>query len=401
MRMSRRQFAGTVLAGVAAPHVARAQAQPVKVGVVLTTSGPGASIGDQMDKAIRLYMQQNEAALAPVRIELVRRDDGGPNPEVARRLTQELITRDRVQLLTGYVYTPNAMAVAPLITQARIPTVIMNAGTSAIIRQSQMFARVSFTMWQSAYPMGQWAARQQGVRRAYSLVSDYGPGVDCEQGFSRAFTEGGGQMVGAVRMPLTTVDFAPFMQRVRDERPDVLFVFVPAGTVATAIMKAYNDLGLAQAGVRLVGTGDITPDEELPNMTGVPEGQIVTMHHYSAAGDRPANRAFVQAWQQAYGANSTPSFYSVGAWDAMAAIFHVVREQGGNIDADRTMQLLRGWENAQSPRGTVRIDPETRDVVQNVYLRRLDRVGGRLANIEIETIPMVQDPWVRFNPAPR
>jgi branched-chain amino acid transport system substrate-binding protein len=398
MKMSRRQFAGTVLAGVAAPYAARAQAPVVRIGVVNTMSGPNASIGDQMDKAIRLYMQQHEASLAPIRIELIRRDDGGPNPEVARRLTQELITRERVQLLAGYVYTPNAMAVAPLITQARIPTVIMNAGTSVIIRQSQMFARVSFTMWQSAYPMGQWAARQQNVRRAYSLVTDYGPGVDCEQAFTRGFTEGGGQMIGAVRMPLATVDFAPFMQRVRDERPDVLFVFVPAGQAATAIMKAYNDLGLGQAGVRLVGTGDITPDDELPNMTGVPEGQIVTMHHYSAAADRPANRAFVEAWRRAYGADSTPSFFSVGAWDGMAAIFHIIREQRGAIDPDRTMQLLRGWQNEQSPRGTVRIDPETRDVVQNVYLRRLDRVGGRLANVELETIPMVQDPWVRFNP---
>jgi branched-chain amino acid transport system substrate-binding protein len=398
MRISRRQFAGTALAGVAAPHVARAQAPVVRIGIVNTTSGPNASIGDQMDKAIRLYMQQNEASLAPVRIELIRRDDGGPNPEVARRLAQELITRDRVQILTGFVYTPNAMAVAPLITQARIPTVIMNAGTSAIIRQSQMFARVSFTMWQSAYPMGQWAARQQGVRRGYTLVTDYGPGVDCEQAFARGFTEGGGQMAGAVRMPFATVDFAPFIQRVKDERPDVLFIFVPAGPHATAIMKAYNDLGLAQAGIRLYAIGDVVPDDELPNMSGVPEGQIITMHHYSAAADRPANRAFVEAWRRAYGADSTPSFFAVGAWDGMAAIFHVIREQQGNIDPDRTMQLLRGWQNEQSPRGTVRIDPETRDVVQNVYLRRLDRVGGRLANIELETIPMVQDPWVRFNP---
>ena len=374
-----------------------AEAQTVRVGLVTTLSGPGASIGVLMDKAVRLYIEQNAASIAPVRVEVIRRDDTGPNPEVARRVTQELITRERVQLLMGYVYTPNAMAVAPLITEARIPTLIANAGTSAIVRTSQLFARVSFTMWQSGYPLGQWAARQQGVRRGYTLVADYAPGHDSEAAFVRGFTEGGGQMVASVRMPLSTVDFAPFMQRVKDERPDVLFIFVPAGVVATSIMKAYSDLGLAQAGIRLVGQGDITPDEELPNMTGAPEG-VITMHHYSAASDRPANRAFVEAWRRAYGPNSTPSFYSVGAWDAMAAIFHVIREQRGQIDPERTMALLRGWENPNSPRGPVRIDPDTRDVVQNEYLRRLERVDGRLINREIETIPMVSDPWVRFNP---
>ncbi len=376
---------------------APADAQTVRVGIVNSMSGPSASIGDQLDKAIRLYMQLNEASLAPIRVELIRRDDTGPNPEVARRLTQELITRERVQLLTGYVYTPNAMAIAPLINEARIPTIIMNAGTSAIVRQSQMFARVSFTMWQSAYPLGQWTARQQNVRRSYTLVSDYAPGHDSEQAFIRGFTEGGGQNVAAVRMPMNTVDFAPFLQRVRDERPDALFIFVPAGVVARGVMKAYADLGLAQAGIRLVGQGDILPDDELPNMTDVPTG-IISMHHYSAAADRPANRTFVEAWQRAYGPTSTPSFFSVGAGDAMAAIFHVIREQRGQIDPERTMQLLRGWENPNSPRGPIRIDPQTRDIVQNEYLRRLERVDGRLINREIETIPMVTDPWVRFNP---
>jgi len=279
--VSRALAAAPLMIGLAAVP---ADAQTVRVGFVNSTSGPSASIGEQMDRAVRLYMQQNEAALAPIRIEIIRRDDTGPNPEVARRLTQELITRDRVQLLTGYIYTPNAMAIAPLINEARVPAIIMNAGTSAIVRQSQMFARVSFTMWQSAYPLGQWTSRQQNVRRSYTLVSDYAPGHDSEQAFIRGFTEGGGQNVAAVRMPMNTVDFAPFLQRVRDERPDALFIFVPAGVVARGIMKAYADLGLAQAGIRLVGQGDITPDEELPNMTDVPTG-IITMHHYSAAAE--------------------------------------------------------------------------------------------------------------------
>ncbi len=370
----------------------------VKVGLILSFSGQGASIAEQMDKAIRLYTKQNEGKLGNIKIELIRRDDTGPNPDVARRLAQELITRDRISILTGLIYTPNANAVAPLASEAKLPVVIMNAGTSSTIRLSPYLARVSFTLWQSSYPLGQWAAKQPTIKRAYTAVTDYGPGHDGEAAFTRGFTEGGGQMVGSVRMPLAqNVDFTPFMQRVRDARPDTLFVFVPAGPIATAVMKAYSDLGLPQAGIRLIGPGDITPDEELPNMTQAPEG-IVTMHHYSAAATRPQNRAFVEAWKKEYGANSTPSFYSVGAWDAMDAIYFVARAQNGRIDGDRTMQLLRNWQNPDSPRGPVRIDPETRDVVQNMYLRRLERVGGQLANVEFETIPMVKDPWPQFNP---
>jgi branched-chain amino acid transport system substrate-binding protein len=400
MRLLARAVRITLAAALVTGLAVAARAQTVRVGFVASLSGPSASLGEQMDRAVRLYLQLNEASLAPSHIEIIRRDNAGPNPEVARRLTQELITREHVQLLTGYDFTPNAMAIAPLINEARVPTIIMNAGTSAIVRQSPMFVRTSFTMWQSGYPLGQWAARQPGVRRSYTLVSDYAPGHDSETAFIRGFTEGGGQNVAAVRMPLNIVDFAPFLQRAKDEHPDVLFIFVPAGVVARGIMKAYADLGLAQAGIRLIGQGDITPDDELANMADVPTG-VITMHHYSAAADRPANRAFVAAWQRAYGADSRPSFLAVGAWDAMAAIFHVIREQHGAIDPERTMQLLRGWENPDSPRGPMRIDADTRDIVQNEYLRQLDRVDGRLVNREIETIPMVSDPWVRFNAPPR
>lgn len=372
-------------------------AQTVKVGLVLSYSGQGASITDQMQKAIDLYMKEHGKNLGAIKLEIIKRDDTGPNPDVAKRLATELITRERINLLTGLIYTPNANAVAPLATEAKVPTIIMNAGTSSTIRLSPYLARVSFTMWQSSYPLGQWAAKQPAIKKAYTAVTDYGPGHDAEQAFIKGFTEAGGQMVGSVRMPLQNPDFVPFMQRVKDEKPDALFVFVPAGRVATAVMKAYTDLGLDKAGIRLMGPGDIVPDEELPNMTAAPNG-VITMLHYSSVGDRPANKAFVQAWKRDYGDASVPSFYSVGAWDAMAAIFHVVIAQQGKIDADKTMQLLKGWKNDLSPRGPVMIDAETRDVVHNEYLRRLERVNGQLANVEFETIPMVKDPWPQFNP---
>jgi len=388
-----------VLAALAATAVAAAaEAQTVKLGIVSTYSGPNASIGDQMQKGIDLYIKEYGKNLGGIKLEVIKRDDTGPAPDVAKRMAQELITRDRVQLLGGIVYTPNANAIAPLATEAKVPTIIMNAGTSSTIRLSPYLARVSFTLWQSSYPLGQWAAKQPGVKKAYTAVTDYGPGHDGEAAFTKGFTEAGGEMVGSVRMPIQNPDFIPFMQRVKDTKPDVLFVFVPAGRVAVAVMKAYTDLGLPEAGIRLMGPGDITPDDELPNMAGVPEG-IITMHHYSAAADRPANKAFVQAWKREYGEASNPSFFGLGGWDGMAAFFHVIQEQKGRIDPDKTMELLKGWRNDQSPRGPMMINPQTRDIVHNEYLRRLQRVNGQLANVEFETIPMVEDPWPKFNPA--
>ena len=401
--MKRRSFLGAA-AGAGSMAVAgraAAQAQPIKIGFVASFSGVGASLGDMLDKSVRLYMKQNEKSLPPgVTIEIIRRDDGGPNPDVAKRLATELVTRDKVQFLTGFIYTPNAMAVAELATEAKVPTIIMNAGTSVIVRRSPYFARTSFTMWQSAYPLGQWAAKQ-GMKKGYIAVADYAPGHDIEAAFEKGFTEGGGSIVGKVRMPVNATEYAPFLQRIKDEKPEVVCVFVPAGRVATAFMKQFQELGLGQAGIKLVGPGDMTPDEELPNMTDVPAGAIITIHHYTASSTRPQNVAFVKAWKEEYGPNSTPGFFAVGAWDAMAAIFHVIKAQNGKLDPDKTMALLKGWSNPDSPRGPITIDAETRDIVQNEYLRRLDKVDGQLRNIEIETIQQVKDPWVQFNPPPR
>jgi branched-chain amino acid transport system substrate-binding protein len=380
-----------LLVGAALLCAATASAQTIKVGVINVYSGPFATLGDLIDKGFKLYMKQNAHKLPPgVKIELVIRDAGGPNPDKAKQLAQELSVRDKIQILTGVVFTPNAMAIAPLTQEAKLPFFIMNAGTSVITTRSPYIARFSFTLWQSTYPLGAWASRK--YKNAYIAVSDFAPGHDSEAGFERGFTEGGGKIVGKVRIPLANPDFVPFMQRAKDAKPDVVFSFVPAGRQATQIMKAYGDLGLDKAGVKFIGPGDITTDEELPNMGDVALG-VITMHHYSAAATRPANKAFIAAWKKEYGEKSWPSFMSVGAWDAMDAIYHVIREQKGKIDPDRTMALVKKYKNANSPRGPIAIDPETRDIIQNEYMREVKKVGGQLANVEFETFEQVKDPW--------
>jgi branched-chain amino acid transport system substrate-binding protein len=392
-----------ILSAVAAACIAAlptagggAFAQTVKLGIVNTYSGPSANLGEQMDRGIRLYVKQHEKDLPPgVKLEIIRRDDTGPNPEVAKRMAQELVTRDHVELLAGTVYSPNALAIAPVATEAKVPFVIMNSGTAVITTKSPFIARVSFTMWQASYPLGAWAAKH-GIKKVYVAVSDYAPGIDSEAAFTKGFTEAGGQVVGSVRMPLSNADYVPFMQRAKDAAPDAVYSFVPAGKDATALMKAFGELGLKQAGIKLIGPGDLTTDEELQNMGDVALG-VVTAHHYSAAATRPANQAFVKAYQAEFGAKEDPSFLVVDAYDGMAAIFHVIIAQNGKLDPDKTMELLKGWKDDASPRGPIMIDPETRDIVQNEYMRRIEKVDGKLANVEFETLPMVKDPWKEIN----
>jgi branched-chain amino acid transport system substrate-binding protein len=371
-------------------------AQTVQLGIVNTYSGPSANLGEQLDRGIRLYVKQHEKDLPPVvKLEIIRRDDTGPNPEVAKRMAQELITRDHVQIMAGPVYSPNALAMAPVVTEGKVPFVILNAGTAVITTKSPYIARVSFTMWQASYPLGTWAAKN-GIKKAFIAVTDFAPGIDSEAAFTKGFTEAGGQIVGSVRMPVNNADYVPFMQRAKDAGPDAVFVFVPAGKDARGVMKAFGDLGLKQAGIKLIGPGDITTDEELQNMGDVALG-VVTAHHYSAAATRPANQAFVKAYKAEFGSNEDPSFLVVDAYDGMAAIFHAIIAQNGKIDPDRTLELLKTWKSDDSPRGPIMIDPDTRDIVQNEYLRRVEKVNGQLANVEFETMPMVKDPWKEIN----
>jgi branched-chain amino acid transport system substrate-binding protein len=371
---------------------ASASAQVVKIGIVNTYSGPAAAFGTMNDRAMRLYMKLHEKDLPDgVKIELITRDDGGPNADKARQLAQELIVRDKVNLLAGVAFTPNALAIAPLATEAKIPLIITNAGTSVVTTRSPYIVRFSFTLWQACIPLGEWAAKR--YKRAYTVVSDYGPGHDAEAAFSMGFKRGGGEIIGSLRIPLQNPDFAPYLQRVKDAKPDTLMVFIPAGKTATQVMKTFVDLGLDKAGIKLIGPGDITTDEELPAMGDVALG-VTTVFHYSAGAERPANKRFVSAWKKEYGADSVPNFVAAAAWDAMAAIFHIVRAQKGKIDSDRTIELLKGYKSADSPRGPISIDPETRDIVQNEYLREVRKVGGELVNFELETVATaVKDPW--------
>ncbi len=391
-----RQFLGILVSGAALLLAAAAPAQTIKIGFMSTYSGPGAAQGDQLDKGAKLYLKLNGDKLpSGVKVELVVRDDTGPNPDNAKRIAQELIVRDKVQFLTGVVWTPNAAAIAPLTAEAKVPFISANAAGVAVPYASPYFARVSFTLWQSCYPLGQWAAKK--FKRVYVAVSDFAPGHEAEEAFMKGFKESGGEIVGTVRIPLANPDFVPYMQRVKDSRPDALFAFNPAGRQATAMMKAYGDLGLDKAGIKYIGPGDITTDEELQGMGDVALG-VITAHHYSAAADRPANKAFVAAYKKEYGEKLFPGFMTVGAWDAMDAIFHVIRGQKGRIDPDRTMELLKRYTNPNSPRGPIAIDPDTRDIVQNEYLREVRRVGGQLANVELETIATaLKDPWKEFN----
>ncbi|HML13948.1 MAG TPA: ABC transporter substrate-binding protein [Xanthobacteraceae bacterium] len=395
MRFEKFAAAVTALAGVALAVGTPAHAQTIKIGLINSNTGFLAQAGDEMDKGISLYVKTHEKDLPQgVKVELIRRDDAAA-PEVGKRVAQELITRERVQVLLGVVGSPIAAAVAPLTAEAKIPLVITNAAGSAIPRISPYVARVSFTLWQQAYPLGKWAA-QKGWKKAYTAVSDFIPGHDSEAAFTKAFTDAGGQVVGALRFPTTNPDFVPFVQRVKDAGPDVLFIFVPAQGQATAMMKAIKDLRLREAGITILSTQDLVPEEELPNMGDTPV-DLITSGIYSVAGQRPANAAFLAAWEVEYGGKAIPDFLSADGWDGAAAVFDIIKRTQGKFDGDQAMAILKGWKH-ESPRGPIMIDPETRDIIQNVYMRRTQMKDGKLANVEFDTIPNVKDPWKELNP---
>ncbi len=371
---------------------AAAGAATVKVGIILPYSGANAQFGAIMDQAMDLYMKQNPNSLGGHTIKIIKRDSTGPRPDVAKRLAQELITREKVDIIAGIIYSNNAFAIVDLAKKAKVPVLIMNAGTASITTRSPYVARVSFTMWQSAYPLGALAYNEMGIKTAAVGYANYAPGKDSKNAFVASFTKAGGKIIADIPFPFPKIpDFTPFLQRIKDVKPDALYVFIPAGKWATGVMKTFGDLGLGDAGIKMIGPGDITQDSELPNMGDIPIG-VITMHHYSAAGDRPENKKFVAAWKAAYGADSTPDFLAVQAYDGMAAIYEAVRKLDGKITADGAIGVWKGWK-FNSPRGPIMIDPETRDIVHNQYLRRVDKVNGKLQNTEISTIKMVKDPW--------
>jgi branched-chain amino acid transport system substrate-binding protein len=369
-----------------------ASAQTVKVGVVLPFTGVGAEFGQQVDRGIQMFMKLNPTAFGPYKVELVKRDSKNPSGAEAKTAVQELIAQEKVSIVTGFIYSPDAIASAPLVSAARTPMVIMNAGTAWITNLSPMISRVSFSMWHSGFAMGEAAAKMMHAKTAVVGYTDFPPGKDSLDAFKRGFESNGGKVIDAIPMggPGQVPDFTPFFQRAKDKQPDVFYVFVPAGDHAVGVVKTYGALGMRQAGIKLIGPGDITQDIKLQSMGDAAVG-LVTIHHYNADLDNPANKRLVAAWKQEYGANATPDFMGVQGYDGMAAIAHVVTALKGQIDPDKAQEALKGWKYDDSPRGPIMIDPQTRDIVMNEYLSELVKVNGRLVQKNIGVVNAVKD----------
>lgn len=362
--------------------------ETIKVGLIAPFSGPFAEYGKQMEGGIKAYMKQFGDKVAGKRIEIIVKDTTGPVPEVAKRLAQELVVRDKVDFLAGFGLTPEALAVAPIAEQAKKPMIIMNAATSIITTKSNYIARVSMTLPQVSGPMATWAVKN-GVKRVVTLVADYGPGIDAETAFKTNFIGGGGQIVESVRVPLRNPDFAPYIQRIKDAKPEAVFIFVPAGEQGIAFMKGYRERGLAEAGIKVIATGDLTDDHVLPVMGDATLG-VITTFHYSAAHNSPENKAFLKQFADANPNGGRPNFMAVAAYDGMAAIYEVSRKLNGKIDGDKAMAVLKGMK-INSPRGPIMIDPATRDVVQTVYVRRVEKINGEPYNVEFDKFADMKD----------
>ncbi len=367
--------------------VASASAQEVaRVGVILPMTGPFASTGKQVVAGMRLYLAQHSDVVAGRRIELLLKDDGGV-PDVTKRLAQELVINDHVVALGGFGLTPLALAASSVATQAKVPEIVMAAATSSITEASPYISRTSQALPQTVAPFTDWCIAN-GIRSVVTIVTDYGPGYDAEKWFKEPFEKQGGKVVAALRVPVANPDFAPFLQRAADAKPDAIFIFVPAG-VGAVVMKQFAERGLDKAGVRLIGTGDVVDDDLLNNMGDVTLGMI-TSQHYSAAHDSDLNRRFVADFGKA-NEGMRPNFMGVSGYDGMALIARAIARTGGDTDGTKLIEAMKGqsWE---SPRGPVLIDPATREIVQNDYIRRTERRDGQLWNIEFATIPMVRDP---------
>ena len=388
MRINKRTFlyaAGAAAIGLQA-RLAHAQAKPFKIGLLLPMTGPFASTGRQIENGVNLYMAQFGNKVAGRQVEILLKDDTGL-PDVTKRLAQELVVNDKVDVLAGFGLTPLALSTAPIATQAKTPMVVMAAATSIITEASPYIVRTSMTLPQVTLGVAEWAPKN-GIRKVVSLVTDYGPGFDAEKTFRERFTLNGGQVLAELRVPLRNPDYAPFLQKVRDLKPDALFVFVPAGA-GTALLKQFAERGLDKAGIKLIGEGSVADDEILNDMGDVALG-LVTSHPYSAAHNSPANKKFVEAFmKQSKGIR--PNFFGVAAYDGMRVIYEAVKATKGTGAGEALVAAMKG-QIFESPRGPIYIDAQTRDIVQNVYIRRVERVNGQLYNVEFDVLKDVKDP---------
>ena len=387
MRIKQLGLVAALAATIASPMVLAQDT--IKVGVIAPFSGPFADYGKQMEGGIKAYMAQHGDTVAGKKIQIIYKDTTGPSPEIAKRLAQELVVRDKVDFLAGFGLTPEALAVAPIADQSKKPMIIMNAATSIITTKSDYIARFSMTLPQISAPMATWSLKNN-IKKVVTVVADYGPGIDAEKAFSDRFVKGGGEVLQSVRVPLRNPDFAPYIQRIKDAKPDAVFVFVPAGEQSIAFMKGYRERGLAAAGIKVIATGDLTDDHVLPAMGDATLG-VITTFHYSAAHKSPENDAFKKSFAAANPNGGRPNFMAVGAYDGIAAIYEVSKKLNGKIDGDKAMAVLKGMK-LNSPRGPIMIDPATRDVVQTVYVRKVEKIGNEPYNIEFDKFPDQKDP---------
>jgi branched-chain amino acid transport system substrate-binding protein len=371
--------------GILAGGVASAQ-DTVKIGLILPMTGPFTSTGKQIDAAVKLYMQQKGDTVAGKKIQVILKDDAG-NADSTKRLAQELVVNDKVNFLAGFGLTPLALSTAPIATEAKVPQIIMAAGTSIITERSPYIVRTSFTVPQSCSIMGEWAAKNN-IKKVVTMVTDYAPGHDAEKSFIERFKATGGEILAELRVPLQNPDFAPFLQRAADAKPDAIFVFVPSGPGAI-VMKQFVERGLDKAGMKLIGPGDLTDDDILPGYGDVAIG-IITAHFYSTAHPSPLNKAYDAAFRKA-NPGMRPNFMSVGGYDGMHLIYEALKKTGGKTDGAALIEAMKGmkWE---SPRGEIQIDPQTRDIIQPIYIRKVEKVGGELFNVEFAKFDAVKDP---------
>jgi len=386
--VSRRGFLqGSAAAALSGWLPAARAADPIRVGLILPLTGPFSTTGFQIEAAVRLYMARNGDTVAGRKVELLVKDDTGLAPETTKRLAQELIARDKVTFLAGFGLTPLAFATAPVATESKTPMIVMGGATSVIPQRSPFIVRAGFTVPQITAPIAQWGAKN-GLKRIVSMVTDYAPGIECEKTFIKVFTESGGTMVESLRTPLANPDYGPFLQRVKDAKPDALFVFVPSGQ-GTAVMKQFAERGLGEAGIKLIGTGDVVDDDILDAM-GEPTLGVITSFHYSAAHPSAENKAYVEAFMKANN-GMRPNFMSVGGYDGMHMIYEAEKKTGGSSDGEKIVAAMKGMSWV-SPRGPMSIDPTTRDVVQDVYIRKVEKKDGHYWSIEFDKLEKVKDP---------
>ncbi len=362
-------------------------ADPLKIGLILPLTGPFASTGKQIEAACRLYIAKAGDTVAGRKVELIVKDDTGLAPETTKRIAQELVVQEKVSVLAGFGLTPLALAAAPVATEAKVPMIVMAAATAMIPTRSPFIVRANFTLPQVTAPIAEWALKNK-IKRVVTMVTDYGPGLDAEKTFQAVFKAGGGEIVEAIKTPLRNPDYAPFLQRAKDAKPDALFVFVPSGE-GLAVMKQFDERGLKQAGIRLIGTGDVTDDDLLESM-GAPAVGVITSFHYSAAHDSPENKAYVDSFMKANN-GMRPNFHSLGGYDGMHLIYEAVKKAGPNATGEQLVEAMKG-QKWVSPRGPISIDPATRQPIQNVYLREVKMVNGKPWNVEFDKVENVKDP---------